>query len=62
MTEKNKTNNTGKEESQGNEFNCCNFNFEEMSKMMQNFMDEKGSFDCKEMMRQMCGEKSKDIE
>ncbi len=60
MTEKKKTDNLGKEESTGKEFNCCNGSMDDMSKMMQKFFSEKDSFDCRAMMQQMCSDKSKE--
>ncbi len=60
MTDKKKEKHTSKDEHTAKEFNCCVGNFEDMSKMMQNFCSEKDSFDCKEMMSQMCGDKSKE--
>ena len=60
MTDKKKAEHTTKDKSAAKEFNCCMGNFEEMSKMMQNFYGDKNSFDCSEMMSQICGDKSKD--
>jgi len=52
------------EKSQGNCFNCCDSNFEEMFNNMQEFCGSKEkSVDCCEMMQQMCctdTEKSKE--
>jgi hypothetical protein len=60
MRDRKKAEHTSTDESTAKEFNCCSGNFKEMSTMMQNFFGEKGSFECKEMMSQMCSEKSKE--
>ena len=56
MVNSKQANSKTEEKSQGNGFNCCDGNFEEMFSKMQSFCDSKEkSFDCCEMMQQMFG-------
>ncbi len=56
MADQKKTESRPKEDSQNKGFNCCDGNFEDMFKKMQEFCGSKEkSFDCCEMMQQMFG-------
>ena len=60
MSNPKKTKANSEQESQTSGFNCCDGNFEDMFKKMQEFCGSKEkSFDCCAMMRNMSGETSK---
>ena len=61
MAETKQTKSTSTEGTGDSKLNFCCGNFEEMSRMMQEFCGgEKGTFDCGAMMEKMCGSAPKE--